>query len=59
MIVQGKDAVDDNMEKYKYKAKFTVTRFSQREGVDYEDTFAPVVKNTSIKTILSLTSNFE
>ena len=30
--------------------------FSQREGVDYDDTFAPVARFTSICTIIALAS---
>ena len=28
--------------------------FSQKEGIDYESTFAPVARYTSIRSILSL-----
>ena len=28
--------------------------FSQKEGIDYEETFAPVAKYSSIRTIISL-----
>ena len=30
--------------------------FSQKEGIDYEETFAPVARYTSIKTIMALAS---
>ena len=35
-----KHATDGNIEKY--KVRFVVRGFSQKEGVDYVDTFAPV-----------------
>jgi hypothetical protein len=38
----------------KYKARFVAKGFSQEEGVDYEETFAPVARYTSIKTVISL-----
>ena len=40
----------------KYKAIFVARGFSQREGIDYEETFALVARYTSIKTILELAS---
>jgi hypothetical protein len=38
----------------KYKARFVVRGFSQKEGIDYDETFAHVARYTSIKTIISL-----
>jgi hypothetical protein len=32
----------------KFKARFMARRFSQKEGVNYEETFAPEAKYTSI-----------
>ena len=40
----------------KYKARFVPRGFSQKEGIDYEETFAPVVRYTSIRTIMTLAS---
>ena len=40
----------------KYKARFVARGFFQKEGIDYEDTFAPVARYTSIKTIMALAS---
>ena len=42
-----------------YKARFVACGFSQKEGIDYEDTFAPISRYTSIRTILSLESNMK
>jgi len=38
----------------KYKARFVAKGFSQIEGIDYDETFAPVAQYSSIKTILAL-----
>jgi hypothetical protein len=40
----------------KYKARFVARGFSQKEGIDYEETFSPVARYTSIHTIISLAS---
>ena len=39
-----------------YKARFVARGFSQREGVDYDETFALVARFTSIRTIIALAS---
>ena len=45
-------AVDGSIEKY--KARFVARGFSQKEGIDYEETFALVARYTSIRSVLAL-----
>jgi len=40
----------------KYKARFVSRGFSQKEGIDYDESFAPVARYTSIRSIISLAS---
>ena len=51
-IYKIKHVADSSIDKY--KARFVARGFSQKEGIEYEETFAPVVRYTSIRTILSL-----
>ena len=37
----------------KYKARFIARRFFENERINYEETFAPVARYTSIRTILA------
>jgi hypothetical protein len=47
-----KHAANGSIEKY--KAIFVAHGFSQKEGIDYEETFAHVARYTSIRTIIAL-----
>jgi hypothetical protein len=44
---------EDGGEK-QYKARLVVKGFSQKKGIDFDEIFSPIVKMTSIRTILSL-----
>jgi hypothetical protein len=54
-IYKIKHVVDESIEKY--KARFVARGLSQIEGVNYDDTFAPVARYTSIRSIISLSSS--
>ena len=56
-IFNNKHSTDRSIENY--KEIFVARGFSQKEGIDYEETFAPVARYTSIRTILSLKSNMK
>ena len=53
-IYKIKQVVNGSIEKY--KARFLARGFSQKEGIDYEETFAPGSRYTSIRTIMALVS---
>lgn len=43
----------------RYKARLIDEGFIQKEGIDYNQIFSPVVKQTSIRIILSLVARFD
>ena len=56
-IYKVNQAIDGSVEKY--KAIFVAPGFSQIEGIDYDETFAPVVRHSSIRSILSLSPQMD
>eukprot|EP00253_Pinus_taeda_P001864 PITA_01864 len=53
-IYKVRQATDRSVEKY--KERFFARGFSQIEGIDYEEKFAPLVRYSSIRTILALSA---
>jgi hypothetical protein len=56
-IYKIKHAADGSIEKH--KARFVAREFSQKEGIDYEETFSLVARYTSIKTIIALAAKMK
>ena len=50
-----KNAIDGRIDKY--KARFVARGFSQKEDIDYEETFAPTTRYTTIHLSASLASS--
>ena len=56
-IYNIRHAADGSSEKN--KARFVARGFSQKEGIDYEETFVLVARYTSIITIMELASTMK
>jgi Reverse transcriptase (RNA-dependent DNA polymerase) len=48
---------DLHSEKPRYKCRLVAHSYSETPGVDYTDTFAPVIKTTSLRTIFAVASH--
>ena len=43
----------------KYKARLVVKGFSQKQGIDFDEIFSPIVKMSSIRVVLGLVANLD
>ena len=50
-----KHGVDGSIEKY--KARFVAKLFYQKEGIDYDEIFAPIARYTTIRPIVALVAS--
>jgi len=53
-LYKVKKATDGSVEKH--KERFVARGFSQVEGIDYDETFAPITRYSSIRSMLALSA---
>ncbi len=54
-----KTKTDSSGSVVKYKARLVAQGFNQRAGLDYKDTFAPVVRMSTLRTVLTIAATLD
>lgn len=54
-----KTKTNDKGEIIRFKARLVIKGYAQRKGSDYDETYAPVVRYTSIRFLLSLAAKYD
>ena len=50
---------EEHISQPRYKARLVVKGFSQKKGIDFDDIFSHVVKMSSIRVVLGLTTSID